>query len=183
MKEEQEITEIFDEMSKAMEQGEIEKLASFYSEKKNYLHLGTAKNENYYGREGMKEAAKLTGKTRVILLVPPQIYFSGNFAWVIRKGVITSEGDDLDNEYRVRATYILEREEDGWKIVHLHISTPDHGIEEGQIFATISGIETQIAKWINTFDLDPQLSSKIDAKKFKSYLLQAQKILSDLEDA
>lgn len=169
-------------MQKAIEKGDVEKYVSFFSEKKKYLHLGSGKNEHYYGREGMREGMTLLGKIEIRELAPPQIYIAGNFAWSISKTVMSAEDDELDIEREYRVTMLFEKEEEGWKIVHVHSSTPESGIEEGQMFATISGFENQIAKWINTFDLDPHFSSKSDATKFKSYLLQAQEILQNLQE-
>ncbi|OLS23426.1 MAG: hypothetical protein HeimC2_26300 [Candidatus Heimdallarchaeota archaeon LC_2] len=182
MNEEQEIIKILDEMKELSAQGDFEKYISFYSDKKNYLHLGSGKNDHIYGREGMREVLNLQGKPRYRDTSPRQIYLAGNFAWVINELAMSMEKEELVGEQWIRVTLILEKEEDGWKIVHTHVSTPELGIEEGQYFPTISGFEKQITKWVNIFDLDPHLSSKIDKVKFKSYLLQAQKILQDSQE-
>ncbi|OLS25261.1 MAG: hypothetical protein HeimC2_19370 [Candidatus Heimdallarchaeota archaeon LC_2] len=182
LSEEQEIIVLLDEMREATKLGNYKKISLFFSDKKNYLHLGPGKNEHYYGREGMRKALKLLGRAKSRDIDARQIYLSGKFAWVINKIGMHAESDQLHTERWLRVTRILEKEEDGWKIVHWHVSTPDLGIEEGHFSPTISGLEAQISEWNSTFDLDPYLLSKIDATKFKSYLHQAQKILQNLHD-
>jgi len=79
----------------------------------------------------------------------------------------------------LRRTYILEKQGDEWKIIHLHSSIPDPLYNYGDYYPSHENMKSELERWIKNFDFNPPLTDELKLAKLKNYLIQASNLLSE----
>jgi ketosteroid isomerase-like protein len=183
MSENEKVQTVLHQFLDLLELGDYKGVMSLFNFEKDYLNLGTAKNEYYYGREAWGEAAKflINVEPKFTQRKDLQINNFGEFAWIISDMDLQIKFEDREILSQFRITAILIKKDNSWKFVHSHSSTPESGIEEGLVVPTLAGVQNNIQEWINTYEIAPGFSNKLKDTQFLSYLQKAQKILIDLE--
>jgi ketosteroid isomerase-like protein len=179
------IISVFNQFNRAIEQMDYEKILSLYDKDEQVFTYGTASNEVYQGWTGVFEGYKKLmdqslniSMTREFKIRNLQIL--NNIAWYAKDTtikVIYLDNTRLDSQHTIRSTGVLKNTANGWKILQRHVSTPEAGIEEGGGWPTIKGIESEIAKWITDFKLNPHFNNYVQRSELLNYLTKAQEII------
>jgi ketosteroid isomerase-like protein len=91
-----------------------------YSRQDCVLLIGSEPNDCHEGYEEIIRFYHETGAARLEIRVNKlKTYQEGGFGWVIDQVIVKLPSGI---EVPVRHTYLFHREDDGWKIVHAHIS-------------------------------------------------------------
>jgi len=127
------VMQVLDNFVLAHEDRNLELLLSCFSEKPDIMILGTDENELWVDKVSMGEAQKRAYETfnTVNLSVRDKILkmcSTGDLAWFYMKVNWFVESDDEQFTFDgIRTTGVLEKEDDGWKIVQIHTSMPVKG--------------------------------------------------------
>jgi hypothetical protein len=174
-KDEQSIINVINLMRDYYNTREVDKILDLLSRDKNTISFGSAEDEVYIGYNGLKQAllrdfseGASFGEIDVL-----NIQIRHSVAWVVAtikmKNLI--EGTELVTNGRV--SYVLELIDNSWIFQHAHYSFPHAGSEEGRSAPTIKGIEREIKKWIENFDVNVLVNEEHQNVKLKSYLIKA----------
>ena len=131
--EREKVMQVLDSFVKAHEDRDLVLLLSCFSEKPDIMILGTDENELWVDKVSMGEAQKRAYETfnTVNLSVRDKILkmcSTGDLAWFYMKVNWFVESDDEQFTFDgIRTTGVIEKEDDGWKIVQIHTSMPVKG--------------------------------------------------------
>jgi ketosteroid isomerase-like protein len=114
-----EIRKVIDEGTQALNAGDAVRLRTMLSLRPDAVHIGTAAEE-WETSEQALDAIALEGGSDIQAVVDDiGIHVQGDTAWAEARGRFT-RADGA--ERAVRVTYVLIREDGGWKVVQSHAS-------------------------------------------------------------
>ena len=99
-----------------------------YSRQDGVIVIGSEPNDRYEGYESIIHFYKAASAVVMEIEIEDlEAYYEGKFGWVV-DNVLAKLPNGV--EIPIRHTYIFNKENDGWKIVHAHISVgiPDESV-------------------------------------------------------
>lgn len=111
-------------------------MASFATDRDAVLY-GTGADEKRVGPDEIRmqvERDWAQSESAQMAFASTSISAAGNVAWAAADGKFKFRVGGQDAEFPARATFVLEKRDRKWLIVHAHFSTPAAGQEEGESF-------------------------------------------------
>ncbi|RLD19011.1 MAG: hypothetical protein DRI69_09345 [Bacteroidetes bacterium] len=135
---EEEIKQLFDDMWSAYFNGDLDKWASYLTE--DCKNIGTTQEETFENRDEILSYAEavLPQMKGVVELRPKKMDISALDPYIMVheiSDVYIKVADEWKFYAELRASFILQREDDAWKTCHMHGSYPDSRTVEGEAFA------------------------------------------------
>jgi len=124
-----EVRAVLDEMLKAQNAGDAERVRSMLSERPDAVHIGTDAEEWWTSKQLVDDVAAAGGGDDIRAVADDiDIHVQGDVAWAEGRGRFTSAGG---GERPVRMTAVLVREDGEWKVAQSHASI---GVPNANIF-------------------------------------------------
>ncbi|MHA2100799.1 MAG: nuclear transport factor 2 family protein [Candidatus Kariarchaeaceae archaeon] len=184
-KDRKEIIQLFQQFNSKLENKDNTGLMSLFVQDDTLFSFGTAEHEvfekwdgNFQGYGAIIDQLRSPSLKREFTILNLQIH--NDIAWyagVISIKVTSLTPDIQNSEFVFRSTGVVRKTKNGWRFQQRHVSAPQSGIEDGRTWPTVEGLEADIAKWIEQFNLNPNLNDKLKRSEFLKYLIKAQEII------
>jgi ketosteroid isomerase-like protein len=129
-----EIVAAFQAYVEAVAHRDIDRAMAAFAPGPDTIVLGTGKDETWGGPEEIRDAHLHFFKTYEKETVEPvwrQIKVSGDLAWYAGMSRFVDESKGKKNEFFMNISAVLQKENDKWQIVLLHISNPTGPEKQG----------------------------------------------------
>jgi uncharacterized protein (TIGR02246 family) len=123
--------------SDAYQKRNLQDLIDCFSPDGDVVVYGTGADEKRVGAAQIKSQAERDWsqtESASIAFDWMSISAAGDVAWAAVDGAFNLRADGQDSALPARATFILERRDGKWLIVHAHFSIPSASQQEGQSF-------------------------------------------------
>nr|CAP48448.1 putative integron gene cassette protein [uncultured bacterium]CAP48449.1 putative integron gene cassette protein [uncultured bacterium] len=132
-----EIRAIFQRLTGAYERRNIEEFLACFASDDDVVLYGTGADEKRIGLEQIRaQVERDWAQTESISMTFTWVSISaaGSVAWAAIDGAFNFRANGQDETLPARVSFVLERRDDSWSIVHSHFSTPSQTQDEGQSF-------------------------------------------------
>lgn len=166
---------------------EITNMVSHFSPDITTFFIGTAKNEIFKSIQDIEKSLmwQISQEVEYEVLYPEfiNLELKETIAWCAYYLHIQIRVGEHLFSFRYRVTLVLEKIDRRWYIRQSHGSASQAGVEEGNPFPSIRGIQEQITYWIEHFNVNPDLTivEKKKREELKSYLLKARDLAHSIE--
>jgi uncharacterized protein (TIGR02246 family) len=127
--------ELFQTFCDGYNHRDLEKLLKLFTENTN--QWGTAEDEYMTGHTGIKKQLirdwNQSEKSRIHVKSFVPTSFDANWAAAVCQAVITINGTEHTFDH-LRGTIVIEKEDNTWRIAHMHASFPDYRNSAGNSF-------------------------------------------------
>lgn len=130
-----EIRTIFQKLTSAYERRNIKEFLDCFASDDDVVLYGTGADEKRIGLEQIRaQVERDWAQTESISMTFSWISISaaGPIAWAAIDGTFDFRADGQEGRLPARVSFVLERRDDHWSIVHAHFSTPSQVQDEGQ---------------------------------------------------
>lgn len=130
-----EIREVIERYYQAYQRGDFDAAEGFVSSRDGVLVIGSDPDE-WWDADGYNRAMRAQGRELggIIPVYPGDIraYREGSVAWAVDRPTFRLEDG---TEVQGRLSVVLHREQDAWKVVHLHLSfgVPNEEVLGGEL--------------------------------------------------
>ena len=132
---EREIKTIIQKLTGAYERRKIEEFLGCFASDDDVVLYGTGVDEKRIGLEQIRaQVERDWAQTESISMNFGWVSVSaaGSVAWAAIDGAFDFRANGQAGTIPARVSFVLERRDDGWLIVHSHFSTPSQTQDEGQ---------------------------------------------------
>ena len=126
-----------DSFLEAYSRGDLDQAMSYFLKDETILGFGTGADERNVGWQEHWEQVKRDLSQSTSRQVVIDWFKAGgrdNLAWTAMECSVQAETEAGPFQAKMRATYVLVKTDEGWKIVSSHASMPMTGQEDGQSF-------------------------------------------------
>ena len=130
-----EIKALFQKLTSAYQRREMEEFLDCFASDDDVVLFGTGADEKRIGLDEIRaQVERDWAQTESISMTFgwTSISAAGSIAWAAIDGAFDYRAAGQHGTLPARVSFVLERRDDNWNIVHAHFSTPSQAQDEGQ---------------------------------------------------